>query len=443
MSNTLKKKVYIKTFGCQMNEADSERMLALLERDNYQATGDANEADLIIVNTCSVREKAHQKAISEVGKHNKTGKRVKIGVTGCVASQEKSALVDRFKEVDFVLGTDHIDKIRLAARYSRLQDGAYVAADFHEIADYHFPETAISTSRQMVKAYVTIMKGCDNKCSFCIVPFTRGPEISRDPEDIIMEIKAFEGRGVREITLLGQNVNSYGKGLPNRIDFSSLLGLIGRETDIWRLRYTSPHPKDLSQGLIDEYQNNRILCRHIHLPVQSGCSRILKRMQRAHTRETYLRRVMALREACPDVAISTDIIVGFPGETDADFQETLSLMREVQYDSSYSFVYSERPGTEAANFDDDVNPEIKSDRLQEIQALQQELSYKKNQNFINNNVEVLVEGQGKANEIQMTGRSICNRVVNFDGSMSDIGAIVNAKVTRATAYALYGEKVDE
>jgi tRNA-2-methylthio-N6-dimethylallyladenosine synthase len=438
----MKKKVYFKTFGCQMNEADSETMLALLEQDNYESTPNAREADLIVVNTCSVREKAHQKAISEIGKHNKSNKKVKIGITGCVASQEKNALAERFESVDFVLGTDHIDKIREAARYTRLKNGAYVAADFHEISDYHFPETAIATSSQIVKAYVTIMKGCDNKCSFCIVPLTRGPEISRHPEDIIREIGLLENRGVREVTLLGQNVNSYGKGLAHEINFPNLLRMIDEKTDLWRLRFTSPHPKDLSQGLIDEYKHNRILCRHLHLPVQSGSSRILKKMRRSHTRDTYLRRVDALRKACPDVAITTDIIVGFPCETDADFQETLGLMREVHYDASYSFAYSERPGTEAAHFTDDVPAEIKNQRLQEVLTLQNKISSKKNLEFINKNTAVLVEGKSKIDGPQMTGRSICNRIVNFDGSTSDIGAIVNVRIARATAYALYGEKIN-
>ncbi len=451
-----------------MNEADSDRMLGLLANDDYIATQDPDDADLIIVNTCSVRDKAYHKAISAIGKHNKNGQKIKIGVTGCVASQEGKVLAERFDSVDFVLGTDHIDKIREAVQYTRLQDGAYIATKFHEIEDYHFPEIAIAPSTRMVKAYVTIMKGCDNVCAFCIVPSTRGPEISRRAEDILQEIQALERRGAREITLLGQNVNSYGKQNSTDADFASLLRKVEENTRIERLRFTSPHPKDLSPRLIEEYRRSKILCRHIHLPAQSGSSRVLKRMRRAHTRDTYLKRIHDLRNACPDVAITTDLIVGFPGESDADFQDTLSLMREVEYDASYSFAYSERPGTEAAGFEDDVPAKVKSERLQALQALQHDLSAQKNSYFIGKIVPILVEGIDKkhhknyvhserskregeapgavllegATRAPMMGRTSCNRVVNFDGSDDDIGDIINIRIASATAYSLHGDKVD-
>lgn len=348
------KKVYIKTFGCQMNEHDSERMLHHLAKEGYAAMEGPDDADLIIVNTCSVREGAYNKAMSEIGRYRNRQQHVQIGVTGCVASQEGAAIARRFNFVDFVIGTDHIPQIREAIRYRRHHDGAYVATDFQEISDYHFPDTDIAMHDRMVKAYVTIMKGCDNNCAFCIVPFTRGVEVSRSPIAIVNEIQELETHGVREVTLLGQNVNSYGKRLSDGICFADLLHMIAQRTGIARLRFTSPHPKDLSDRLILEYQQNHALCRHIHLPAQSGSTRVLKRMCRAYTKDTYLRRVDKLRQVAPDVAITTDLIVGFPGETKADFQETLSLMREVQYDASYSFAYSERPGTEASTLEDDV-----------------------------------------------------------------------------------------
>lgn len=433
------KKVYIKTFGCQMNEHDSQRMLHHLAAEGYAPTDDAAQADLVVVNTCSVRDGAYNKAMSEIGRYRDRDRKVQIGVTGCVASQEGEAIARRFDFVDFVLGTDQIPRIREAVHFKRHGDGAYVASDFQDIDDYHFPDTQIAPQERMVKAYVTIMKGCDNTCAFCIVPTTRGPEVSRPAIEIVNEILELERHGVREVTLLGQNVNSYGKKSSERISFADLLRMIDNRTSLQRLRFTSPHPKDLSDRLIEEYRHNQSLCRHIHLPVQSGSNRILKRMRRAHTRETYLRRVEKLRSVAPDVAITTDLIVGFPGETEEDFQETLSLMREVQYDASYSFMYSERPGTEAAQFDDDVSRESKQRRLQELQGLQKEISRAINLRLVGSREEVLVEGASKQGGGQLSGRTSTHRVVNFHGSSGDIGAIVSVKITKASAYALYGE----
>lgn len=436
------KRVYIKTFGCQMNENDSFRMRTILEKDGYIPVDDAHEADLILINTCSVREKSYHKAISAVGSLRKQQARrdVKIGVTGCVASQEGAQIAERFPFVDFVLGTDHIDKIKEALQYTQHHDGVYIAADFDDIEDYDFPKLDISTGERMVKAYVTIMKGCDNTCSFCIVPFTRGREVSRPEEDIITEVQELTKRGVREVTLLGQNVNSYGRFRKTGAAFPELLRMIEKRTQIPRIRFTSPHPKDLSGQLIDEYAQNTRLCRHIHLPVQSGSSQVLKKMRRAHTRETYLKRITALRQKCPDVSITTDIIVGFPGETDADFQDTLDLVREVAYDASYSFCYSERPGTEAAQWEDDVPDTVKSQRLQELQALQSEISLNKNRELLGQRVAILVEGRSKSGVAKLMGRTSTNKVVNFEGKDTDIGDILDVRITSATAYALTGEK---
>jgi tRNA-2-methylthio-N6-dimethylallyladenosine synthase len=438
------KKVYLKSFGCQMNENDSMQVIDLLKARDYVETANPQEADLIVINTCSVREKSYQKAMSEIGrqyKRNRSSDSVKIGIMGCVASQEKDAIIQRFPFVDFVLGTDQIDKINEALDYSRLQDGAFVAADFQEIKDYHFPAIDISHRDKAAKAYVTIMKGCDNTCSFCIVPFTRGKEVSRAPQEIIEEIKFLEQRGVQEITLLGQNVNSYGKRLARKMNFADLIKMIESETTIKRLRFTSPHPKDLSHELIEQYKESAILCNHIHLPVQSGSSRVLKRMRRAHTRETYLQRIADFKKECPNAAITTDIIVGFPGESDEDFAETLSLVRSVDYDASYSFSYSERPHTEAAQFKDDVPDDVKWQRLQDLQALQREISLARNQRLVGRIEDVLVEGPSKLGRGQFTGRTSSNKVFNFNASLTEIGSIIPVKIHMVSPYALYGEMI--
>lgn len=436
------RRVYIKTFGCQMNENDTERMLALLVAEGYQATGQADEADLIVVNSCSVREKSYHKAISSLGRYHKAQRLkpdAKIGLAGCVASQEGGKIRERFPFVDFVIGTDQLHRLPEAVRVVQSKPQGFVASDFQDTHDYHFPITPIIPERFPL-AYVTIMKGCDNTCAFCIVPQTRGAEVSRPADEIIAEIKELEQQGIQEVTLLGQNVNSYGRKLCDGISFVHLLRMIARRTRLKRLRFTSPHPKDVSTELIREYRENSILCPHIHLPVQSGASRILKKMRRAHTRETYLRRVEQLRAACPEIAISTDIIVGFPGETEADFHETLSLLNAVRYDSCYAFCYSKRPGTEAAEWADDVPEAVKRRRLQELFDLQNQISLEINQGYVGRAVEVLVEGPAKLGKHQFTGRSPENKIVNFDGRAEDRGAILKVQVERASAYALYDKR---
>ena len=310
-----------------MNENDSERMEALLRRDGFSKSASAKKAEVLVVNTCSIREKSYQKALSEVGrlyKNHEGGERPIVAVTGCVASHESETILKKFPFVDLVLGPDHETSLPELIREVKEKKTRKALVDFQDISDYEFPspllwETTEKEPQKKVKAYVTIMKGCDNTCSFCIVPFVRGEEVSRQSEDIIEEIRVLEKQGVREIMLLGQNVNSYGKGFvdktPPQARFAKLLSLIEQETSVARVRYTSPHPKDLSDELIEQHRDNQKLCPHIHLPVQSGSSRILKKMRRAYTREVYLRKVESLRKAVPDISITTDIIVGFPGET--------------------------------------------------------------------------------------------------------------------------------
>ena len=433
-------RVYIRTFGCQMNEQDSEIMRGLLRPQGYESVSTPAEADLILVNTCSVRERAYQKAMSEIGRLNHGEKKQLIGVTGCVASQEGENLLKRFHNIDFVLGTDHVG--RLPGMVAQVQQsGKRVAVnDFVDLSDYEFPTPMEWGGRQKVKAYVTVMKGCDNTCSFCIVPFTRGKEVSRRPEEIIAEIRNLTQQGVREVTLLGQNVNSYGKRLEPRISFAKLLRRIEAETSLDRIRFTSPHPKDLSKELIEEYGRNSRLCPHVHLPVQSGSNRLLKRMRRSYTRESYLKKVESIRKVRPGIAMTTDLIVGFPGETEADFLETLELVQTVGYDQIYSFIYSPRPETEAATFEDDVPLPVKRERLVRLEWLQEQMNREKNQRRIALIEEVLVEGPSGEGGGQLTGRTPHGRIVNFDGGADLVGAIIKVMIKEATPYSLKGER---
>lgn len=440
------KKVYFKTYGCQMNEHDSQKMEALLQGDGYCKTSSAGDADLIVINTCSIREKSYHKALSQIGKRGKeslkSSRKSVIAVTGCVASHEGDRLLKRFPFVDIVAGPDHMGALPELVRESEENHKRVSVTDFHDLSDYEFPTPVLwnDNSEKRIKAYVTIMKGCDNTCSFCIVPLVRGKEVSRASSEIIDEIHRLEEQGIREVMLLGQNVNSYGKRLSEKANFAKLLRRIDEETTLSRIRYTSPHPKDLSMDLVREYQKNKKLCPHIHLPVQSGSNRVLKRMRRSYTREVYLRKVERLRQARPDITITTDIIVGFPGETDRDFEETLSLVQEVSYDSSYSFSFSPRPNTEASIFADDVPIEVKKERLARLQALQSEISLRKHQSLVGQVEPVLIEGPSKEMKGQLTGRTPHGRIVNFHGDEERIGDILDIEITEVSAYSLKGKR---
>ncbi len=440
---------YIQTFGCQMNEHDSQKMEALLRAEGYAKTTALQEADVVVINTCSIREKPYHKAMSAIGKARKgkmalvkdPAQKPVIAVTGCVASHDGEYILKHFPYVDIAIGPDHVGALPQLVRDAEEKKRRSVRTEFYDLADYEFPTSILPSdvSESKSKAYVTIMKGCDNACSFCIVPFTRGKEVSRMPGDIVDEIQRLETQGVKEITLLGQNVNSYGKRLPVKTDFAKLLRQIDEETSIRRIRYTSPHPKDLSKELIEEYARNLKLCPQIHLPIQSGSNRLLKLMRRSYTRDTYLRRVEALRKACPEIAISTDIIVGFPGETEKDFQATLDVLREVRYYNSYSFAFSPRPRTEAMNFLDDVPEDVKKDRLKILQDLQREISYELNQSRVGRVEEVLVENEAmESRNSGVFGRTAQGILMNFPGDASLVGAIVKAEVLEATAFVLKG-----
>lgn len=434
------KKVYIKTFGCQMNEHDSEIMLGLMKNKGYRPTHRMYEADVVVINTCSIREKSHQKAFSTIGLL-KERREVTVAVTGCVASQEGDKLHKRFPFIDFVLGPDHVQKLPELVNV-RVQNPS-TQTTFHDLSDYEFP--TVVNQETCVKSYVTIMKGCDNVCSFCIVPMVRGQEVSREPAEILEEILLLEQQGVKEIILLGQNVNSYGRN--TKTHFPQLLRRIEQKTSVGRIRYTSPHPQNLSVDLMRLHGESEKLCPQIHLPVQAGSNRVLKKMRRSYSREVYLRKVDQLRQIRPDIAISTDIIVGFPGETEADFQETLSLVQEVGFDASYSFAFSPRPGTEASQWSDDVPNLVKKERLYRLQQLQEELSWKKNKILIGESFEVLVEGEsgwegpmarGQFARGQLTGRTPHGRIVNFYGAASLVGATIDVEITEVSPYSLKG-----
>jgi tRNA-2-methylthio-N6-dimethylallyladenosine synthase len=431
--------MYLATFGCQMNEYDSERMVRLMAEEGYAQTADMEQADFILLNTCSIREKAELKVYSYLGRLRKLKERkpeLIIGLSGCVAQQEGENLLKNIPHLDLVVGTHGVHRLPGLVEDVRQHGKQVCRIEF----DYHLPtapETAYAAGP--VKAFLTIMQGCDNFCSYCVVPYVRGRETSRPPEDIQREAEGLLAQGVREITLLGQNVNSYGQGLAPATNFTELIERISNLRGLYRLRFTTSHPKDLSPELIRALAETETLCEHIHLPAQSGSSSILKAMGRKYTREDYLRRVDALRGACPEVAISTDIIIGFPGETDADYRQTMDLLQRVQFDGIYSFKYSDRPMTRASRSEDKIPDDMKSERLSALQALQKEITLAKNKALVGTRAEVLVEGPSRRMAGQMTGRTRTNRIVNFSGPEDLSGRLEQATILEAYANSLRGE----
>ena len=433
--------VYLKTFGCQMNEHDSENILDLLESINYKFTPDPKKADLILINTCTVREKSEQKFYSLLGrlkKYRKNG-RVLLGVGGCVAQQEGERLLKKAPYLDLIFGTTNINRLPELIEAARITGKVQIATEFQENS-HSFPKSRCSVSSK-VKAYVTIMQGCDNFCSFCIVPFVRGRERSRPSGEILAEIRKLVEMGIKEVTLLGQNVNSYGLSCSGELSFPELIREINRIEGLKRIRFTTSHPKDLSEELINCFGELEKLCPHIHLPIQSGSNRILEKMNRGYTREEYLSKVDKLRRVCPEIGITTDIIVGFPGETEADFQKTLDIVTEIEYDEFYSFKYSDRPMTRASQFTQKLPDQEKSQRLSILQELQKPITLKKNKELVNKKLEVLVEGKSKKNPKRLTGRSGTNKVINFEGPSGLEGKIVQVEILEAYPHSLYGRMV--
>ena len=438
----MQKRVYIETYGCQMNEHDSERILQLLGRYHYFETKEPKEADLILINTCSVREKPEHKVYSALGRFKKLKEErgTIIGVAGCVAQQEGEQLLNRVPYLDIVIGTHAIPMIPQLLQKIEFFGERVCETSFSQNGKYLkaiFPQKPFNK----VKSYVTIMQGCDHFCSYCIVPYVRGSEKSRSSFEIIEEIKHLAEMGVKEVYLLGQNVNSYGKGLEGELSFSELLQRINEIEGIDRIRFTTSHPKDLSKELIQAFFKLNKLCEHIHLPFQSGSDRILKRMNRGYTKGSYLEKIDRLKKVCPTIAITADVIVGFPGEGEEDFEETLDLMKKVQFDDLFSFKYSLRKGTQAAQFEDQVEEKIKKDRLSILQSIQKEITLQKNQALEGCVDEVLVEGQSKQSDQDVTGRTRSNKIVNFEGELNLVGRLIPVRIMKAYPHSLRGEIV--
>ena len=436
------KKLFIQTHGCQMNQYDSERIAQVLARKDYVQTDRIDSADVILLNTCSVRDRAEQKVYSALGswkefKDYRDG--VIIGVGGCVAQQEGEKLLRRIPHLDLVFGTHNIHKLpEMIEQVENARERPVETAFYRDSA--YMDDGVLRTHVDGFKAFVTIMQGCNKVCSFCIVPHVRGREVSRPSDKILGEIESLARHGVKEVMLLGQNVNSYGKLTPGELSFAELLAEVDRIDGLRRIRFTTSHPQDLSPELIEGFATLQNLCEHLHLPVQSGADTVLARMRRGYAKAEYLDRLARLRDRRPDVALSTDIIVGFPGETDGEFEETLELLRTVEYDDIYSFTYSPRPQTVSAKiYPDDVHDDVKKERLKIVQTLQREISLAKNRQRIGDREEVLVDGPSKLRAEQVMGRTRSNRIVNLTGSSDLIGEFVHARITGATANSLLGE----
>ena len=431
------KSFHIITFGCQMNEHDSERMTGILEGRGCSLTAHPEQADMVILNTCSIREKAEQKFYSELGrlKALKDGNpSLKIAVSGCIAQQEGSRILARAPHVDLIFGPSDIARLSgiLEAGLANTSPVIDIAGD----PDYHRKKIpTVRTDR--LKAWVSIMYGCDNFCTYCIVPYLRGRERSRPPEHILDEVRDLARQGYREITLLGQNVNSYGKGLEQAIDFPGLLQRVNEVAGIERVRFVTSHPRDLSESLIFAVRDLSKVCEAIHLPVQSGSDNVLRAMNRKYTRQDYLEKVDRLRQTVPEIALTTDIIVGFPGEAGLDHELTLRLLEEVQYDGIFAFKYSKRPGTAAVKLDGHIAEGAKEERLAEVLALQKSITIKKNREQIGTRREVLIDGHSKKGGT-LAGRTRGNKAVNIDGPASLIGSLVSVEIIDAGVNSLTG-----
>ena len=440
------KQFYINTMGCQMNVYDSEQMALRLNAAGYTQTEDQAAADVIILNTCSIRDKAEQKVYSFLGRLRPlkdANPGLIIAVGGCVAQQEAQKVLKRIPYVDLVFGTRAVP--RLTEHLERIGRTRRQIVDTAMEDDELIPEPLLAESALgEVSRFVTIMRGCDNFCSYCVVPYVRGREKSRTPESILAEVNDLVAKGVAEVTLLGQNVNSYGakEGL---CSFSELLRKINDVEGLKRLRFTTSHPKDFNDDVINAFTMLPKLCHHIHLPVQSGSTAVLARMNRKYTRDDYLAKVRKLRAVCPDMALTTDIIVGFPGETGEDFLQTLALLEEVRYDGLFAFMYSDRSVAPAAKFPDKVPPEVKSERLQRLLELQERLTRGKNEALVGTVQEVLVEGRNSqvaTGPAQWSGRTGTNKIVHFeaDGALTIMpGMLAKIKIDRALSHSLLGK----
>ncbi|MBP1734123.1 MAG: tRNA 2-methylthioadenosine synthase [Deltaproteobacteria bacterium] len=430
-------KFCIENFGCQMNEHDMEKMACLLSSKGMDRTLDVNSADVVIVNTCCIREKAEQKFYSLMGRLKKIKRRkgLVLGVTGCIAQQEKDAIGEKLPFIDFSLGPSSIHRVAEAVDHASRKDRFF---DFSDNGCTASLLVEPGNANKKFKTYVTIMKGCNNFCSYCIVPYVRGREVSRESSDIMREIENLSTLGIKEVTLLGQNVNSYNKG-GDDISFPELLKGINAINGIERIRFVTSHPRDLSNELIECFGSLNKLCESIHLPFQSGSDRVLKLMNRGYTTEEYRKKVSLLRQRCADIAITADCIVGFPGESEDDFELTMGLVNDVRFDGLFSFAYSPRKFTAAANLPDEVTREMAFERLTRLQKYQKSITLECNKAMEGKVTEVLVEDRSKHSREEMTGRTRTNKIVNFQGSSDMIGSLVEVEIVKGYANSLKGE----
>jgi tRNA-2-methylthio-N6-dimethylallyladenosine synthase len=440
------RKYLIETFGCQMNFHDSERMAGLLEQAGYEATDDDRDADVVVINTCSVRERAEEKLFTRLGEFKQMaieeGQRPIVAVAGCVAQQEGDQILKRSTAVDVVIGTQNLKRLPMLVDTAVARGpGGRATVDLDPIEDISFP-LGIARRGDPLKAFVTIIEGCNEFCAFCVVPYTRGKERMRPVADILAEARNAVATGAREVQLLGQIVNHYQAPDDSRCDFAALLERLNDIQGLERIRFASPHPRHVTPRMIAAMRDLPKVCRHLHLPVQSGSSRILAAMRRRHTREEYLELVARLREAMPDIALSTDMIVGFPGETVEDFEDTLSLTAAVRYHSMFSFKYSQRPNTLALKrMPEDVSDEEKTRRIVALQSLQKDIQMALFAASVGRTVDVLVDARSRRRDWELSGRTSGNTVVNLAGDPSWIGRVIPVTITGANPNSVRGEAV--
>ena len=434
------KQVYIGVYGCQMNISDAERMEGQLRTIGYERTVVMEDADLILLNTCCVRETAEDKVYGKIGeiKHLKQQKPNMIfGITGCMAQKESDRLIKRAPHIDFVLGTNKVHELAHVVQELEQEHGHIIDT---QLGETELPDDVPVARGGRLSAWVPIMYGCNNFCTYCIVPYVRGRERSRMPEDIVREVEQAVEQGYKEVTLLGQNVNSYGKD-HGRADFADLLSMVDAVPGIRRVRFMTSHPKDLSDRVIAAIRDGAHICEHIHLPVQYGSNKILKAMNRVYTVEQYKALVQRIRAALPHVSLTTDLIVGFPGETEEDFDEMLGFLREIRYDSAYTFIYSKRSGTPAAVMDHQVEEAVKKDRLNRLMAVQNEISLEINQSIQDQIMEVMVEGPSKQDETVWTGRTRTNKIVLFPHAEEQPGDFISIQITHPQTWVLKGRQI--
>ncbi|MBT8041090.1 MAG: tRNA (N6-isopentenyl adenosine(37)-C2)-methylthiotransferase MiaB [Xanthomonadales bacterium] len=442
----MKGKLYIKTHGCQMNEYDSGKMADVLAASHgLELTNQAEDADVILINTCSIREKAQEKVFSQLGRWKKLKQdnpRVVIGVGGCVASQEGAAIIKRAPLVDMVFGPQTLHRLPSMLDEVRAKGSHPVDVSFPEVEKF---DNLPAPGAQGGSAFVSVMEGCSKYCTYCVVPYTRGEEISRPFDDVVAECAALAEQGVREINLLGQNVNAYRGPMHDgtTADLALLIHYVAAIDGVDRIRFTTSHPMEFSQSLVDAYGEVPKLANYLHLPVQSGSDRVLSLMKRGHTVLEYKQKIRRIRENRPDIALSSDFIVGFPGETDRDFEDTMKLIEELEFDQSFSFIFSPRPGTPAASLPDDTPLKIKKERLMRLQQQVNRQAARYSRAMVGSRQRILVEGVSKKNDQQLSGRTENNRVVNFDGHPRLVGHFIEVEITEALSNSLRGRVVTE